>query len=409
MINNATMLFSSATSTTGSKSSVSEQLIKVLTNQTLWGAILASILIIALGYILVKMKWFKLEWKGAITAVVMKVGLPALALKGFMAKNSLVDLQQQAIVLGIAFAFYIVLLAVAILWVKYMPRLLPKTVVNATGDSLMGQVSGMSQEDVDKKYRPLVLWMLIIFGSTTFFGMPIINQLYKNGGLLAANMWNIPYRIFLYSVCFMQIKGLKLDKANIKQSMKTTFLNPIIIATLLGLVLWLTQLIPGASWKQGPAGKEVMVGWFQLGTTAPWIYKTVDVLSALCSPLIWIVIGMTLAGTKLKDAFTDKWAWIYSAMKLILLPAFIFAIFAILLKTNALPTDVKSPEMPKNIAIAMVIFAATPPATVAVAFCLGENKCSNLAARCSAISTLCAVVMIPVWVILCEVVFGLLI
>ncbi|EFF41702.1 AEC family transporter [Mycoplasmopsis alligatoris] len=387
-----------------SQPDVKSVLVSVLSNQTLWGAILASVLIISLGYVLIKMKWFKMEWKTAITQVVMKVGLPALALKGFMAKNSIVDLQQQAIVLGIAFGFYISLLIIAMLWVKYLPKLLPNSVKNATQDSLLGQASGLSQEQIDKKHRPLVLWMLIIFGSTTFFGIPIISQLYKDGGLLAANMWNIPYRIFLYSVCFMQIKGLKLDKANMKTSLKSTFVNPIIIATLLGLVLWLSQLIPGAS----SFGPKQNVGWFQFSVTAPWIFKTVDVLGALCSPLIWLVIGMTLAGTKLKEAFSDKWAWIYSLLKLIALPALIFGVFAILLATNSLPTDPKFPSMPKNIAIAMVIFAATPPATVAVAFCLGENKCANLAARCSAISTLCAVVMIPVWVVLCEVVFGLL-
>lgn len=43
----------------------------------------------------------------------------------------------------------------------------------------------------------------------------------------------------------MIMAGLKLNKENLKKLIKTALLNPIIIATLLGLVFWLSQLTPG--------------------------------------------------------------------------------------------------------------------------------------------------------------------
>ncbi|WP_322962047.1 hypothetical protein RRG51_01295 [Mycoplasmopsis cynos] len=75
-------------------------------------------------------------------------------------------------------------------------------------------------------------------------GNTIINSVYPRA-ILWASIWTISYRIFLYSFCFMIMAGLKLNKENLKKLIKTALLNPIIIATLLGLVFWLSQLTPG--------------------------------------------------------------------------------------------------------------------------------------------------------------------
>lgn len=419
---------------------VTKKLVSTLTNVNLWGAIIASIVIIGLGYLLVKVKWFKSTWKAALVGVVMKVALPALALKGFMSDISLGLLQEQGIILGIAFGFYILLSLVAWLWTKYMPHKTPESVENAQENTIIGEMSETKTVD-ESRHRAMVVWMLLIFGSTTFFGMPIIKELYSNNnGVLAANIWNVPYRIFLYSFCFMQMKGLKFNKENIKASAKSMFLNPIIIATFAGLILWLTQLIPGAgaTYKDfsqtikvngsdvvikysatfGENFKTVLtadkkvfymlnanneyikttkpVGWFTWKTTLPYIYKFIDILGSLCSPLIWLAIGMTLAESKLKEAAGDKWVWIYSLIKLIVIPLAIFLIFWGLNKGGLVK---------KEVGIAMVIFAATPPATVAVGFAISENKCARLASSASAFSTLLAVIFLPIWIVVAELVF----
>lgn len=120
---------------------VTKKLVSTLTNVNLWGAIIASIVIIGLGYLLVKVKWFKSTWKAALVGVVMKVALPALALKGFMSDISLGLLQEQGIILGIAFGFYILLSLVAWLWTKYMPHKTPESVENAQENTIIGEMS----------------------------------------------------------------------------------------------------------------------------------------------------------------------------------------------------------------------------------------------------------------------------
>lgn len=42
------------------------------------------------------------------------------------------------------------------------------------------------------------------FASTTFFGIPVVTALFDNGAAtLPANIFNIPYQIFLYSLGFI--------------------------------------------------------------------------------------------------------------------------------------------------------------------------------------------------------------
>ena len=79
--------------------------------------------------------------------------------------------------------------------------------------------------------------VLAIFGSTTFFGIPIVTAIYGPTGTLYASIFNIGYRIFLYSYVYIKMSGLKMTMKNVK----TMFLNPIVIATFLGLFIWLFQ------------------------------------------------------------------------------------------------------------------------------------------------------------------------
>ncbi|MBN3534907.1 AEC family transporter [Mycoplasma procyoni] len=364
-----------------------DNLIKTLQNQSLWGAIITSLGVILIGYLLAKFKVLKQEGKGVINQIVLLISLPALAFKGFMKDITVESLKQEGIILGVSLAFYIVLSVIAMVWVKFFSNgfNFKKSKVS---NAVLGQSATQS--------RALVMWMLLIFGSTTFFGLPIINSVYKEA-VLSANIWNISYRIFLYSFCFMVMAGLKFNKQNILKSMKTALLNPIVIATFLGLVLWLLQLIPGTRVTVTTTnGKQEVVGWFELAKTLPAIEKIFATLSATASPLIWITIGMTLASVSLMNAVKDKWVWIFTALKLIAIPLLVFFVMWPLY-ANGLVT--------KQTASAMVVFAAVPPATVAVAYSMKYKLHETFSAQCSALSTVAAVIMMPIWIIILGAVF----
>lgn len=383
--------------------SIQDTFISVLSNTDLWGAIISTIFVISIGYLLVKIKVFKSSWKNVLNSVVLKVALPALAFTGFMQACTIKQLTEYGIILGVAFGFYIVLIVIAEIWIRFFPKLLPKIVQKANQnnsfenvkENILVKISNSTQSTEDTTKRALVMWMMLIFGSTTFFGMPIIKELYKEPGTISANLWNIPYRIFLYSYCFLVMSGLSFNKQNIAKSCKTAFLNPIVIATFLGLILWLTQLIPGASSfdKNFTPGTK---GWFEWKVTMPYLHKPISTLGGLSSPLVWLSIGMTLATASLISAVKDKWVWIFSIEKLILIPLLVFAVMVGLVANG---------DVSKEVAISMVILAATPPATVAVAYSMQYKLCEKFSAQCSALCTLLAIIMIPLWIIISEATF----
>ncbi len=387
-------------------------LTSVLSNVNLWGAICSTILIIALGFVLLKVKVFKVEWKAVLNSIVLKVALPALAFTGFMKSCTVKELQEQGIVLGVGFAFYIVLILVAEIWVRFFPKFLPKMVgrknkqvfvndyIVLTNSGIQTTARGTHTITDSETKRSLVMWMMLIFGSAIFFGFPIIKAINENGessqGFIAANIWTIPYRIFIQSYCMMAICGTKFCKCNIKQWTKEAFVNPIIIPTFIGIILWLTQLIPGAS-DFGNNFSPGSHGWFNWKVTMPYLYKPIEILAATSSPLIWLSIGMTLATSDIKQAAKDKWIWIFSFEKLILMPLLVFLIMWGLMAGSAIDDP--------SIAVAMVVLAATPPATAVIAYTMKNKTCDEFAVQCSALTTLLSIVALPVWVIISQIVF----
>lgn len=359
-------------------------LIDTLSSDKMWGAILASIMIIGLGYFLIKVKVLKIEWKVALNNVVLKIALPALALKGFMSAITVDDIKREGFVLGFSFLFYIVMLFLSkyiFIWVKEQKS----------------QVSMSSGEKVLYADRTLMRLMWV-FGSTTFFGFPIVEAVYGSDAMITANIFNIGYRVFLYSYAFSLMAGIKMDRANFKSSMVKVFKNPIVIATFIGLFIWAIQLAtPSFTYKS--SGETT---FFDTKKTAPWLYKTFEVLGGLSSPLVWLSIGMTLSTANFKEAAKDKLAWMYVVFKQILLPAvtlFILIGFA----------QIDSLKLTNEAVATITVLLATPPATVVVAYAMQFKKSEQLASRTSVISTFAAVIAMPFWIVIANIVTSALI
>lgn len=142
-----------------------------------------------------------------------------------------------------------------------------------------------------------VLGILTSFGSTTFFGLPIAGAIYGSRGIMYASVFNIGYRVFLYSYAYIKMSGEKMRGEHIKKM----FVNPIVLATLIGLVLWLLQNnvptihVPSQS-----------VAFYRIDVTWPWLFNWFKLLAGLASPLAWLAIGANLAQMPLSAALKTK-------------------------------------------------------------------------------------------------------
>lgn len=341
-----------------------------LTDNALLGAIFSSISIILLGFMLRKKEMISNTAAKMLTKVVLTVALPALAFTAFMKDLNHEQLQQGMSILIWGFVLYIILIPITKL-----------IFIKVKGD----------KQDV---YRTLT-----IFGSTTFFGTPIVQAVYGSTGAMFASIFNIPYRVFLYSYAYITMSGTKMDKENFKKNMKEIFLNPIIIATFAGLLIWVFQdYMPQVVVGAGEEAKSV--AFLRIDQTLPWIYKPLDYLKSLASPLAWLAIGATLAEVPFKKAVVQKDAWGYSLIKVLLVPVINMVLLILLSVTGILPVSFEA-------VATSVIMMAAPTATVAAAYAISFGREAVFTSNCSLLSTVVAVAATPLWLVVLEIVKNL--
>lgn len=341
-----------------------ESMLKVITAPTFLGAIFSTISIILLGYYARKKNIVNQDGGKVLSNVVLSLALPALAFKAFMTNITKETFTTGINVFIFGFIAYVILIIL--------------------GETLFFKLKG------DKK---TTLSVLTTFGSTTFFGIPIINGFLGAIGTIYANIFNIAYRVFLYSYGLVRMSGVKFEKKNFKQ----IFLNPIVIATFAGLFIWLFQKsLPQVMIMEN--GKEASYAFLRIDKTVPWLYKAINYLGSLASPLAWLAIGMTLGNISLGEAVKDKLVFVYSFMKLLVVPAIFLGI--ILLIKPVLPMSYEA-------VMAIIIMLSTPPATVAVAYAIKYDKEPVLASNASLLATVLAIFAIIFWIIVGAAIKGL--
>ncbi|GAO99327.1 AEC family transporter [Fructobacillus ficulneus] len=330
---------------------------KALTNTQIITAIVETLGTIILGFYLRKRQKLSADAVKTLTTITMTVALPLLAFTAFLTPLSHQTLIQSLDVLVWGLLIYIILIILMpLLYFRY--------------------ASGTKS----------VLGILTSFGSTTFFGMPIVGAVYGAKGVMYASVFNIGYRIFLYSYAYIKMSGEQFRGEHIKKML----LNPIVLATFIGLFLWLIQnSIPQVSIDHS------QVAFYRIDITVPWLFTWLKLLAGLASPLAWLAIGANLGQMSLTKALKNKTSWYYSFNKVILVPIIMAGLLIATTTFHLLPVD--------STALAtMVIMMATPVATVAVNYAMAFNRESLLAANASLISTIAATIALPFWIIIIE-------
>lgn len=375
--------------------SIGDNLSAAMSNTTLWTNIAKTVIFILLGFFFTKKKLLPQETGKVLTKFVMAVCLPCLAFCSFMKDFTVTEGVGAIVNFVLGFVFYIlfIFLGKAIfLWVK------------------------------DKQKRD-VLAVLFAFGSTTFFAYPLVTAIYGKTAGNYFNIMNVAYRVFLYSYAYMVVAGISLkgnsnetegdnsvtsttSKPTLGSIMKKVFLNPILIATFAGLLLWVLQAIPNSAlvrtdWLTTNKA-ETYVAFWRFDVTLPWIYQAANTLGGLSSTIILFAIGCTLGKGNVKDAVTDKYAWIWTAIKVVIAPAIVLGI---LFGVEAISKACGYDSLITIETVQSSVFTwLVPPATVAVGYCLAFDKEKEMASHISLVSTFGAVIGVVVWVIVLVVV-----
>lgn len=140
-----------------------------------------------------------------------------------------------------------------------------------------------------------------IISNSGFLGNPMVEGIYGSDGLLYAALFMLPVRIVMWTIGIaVFLKGRK------EKLWKNVLTHPCIVAIYAGVI--------------------IMVCGIQFPT---FVEKTIVGISGCNTPLSMMLVGMMLAEVKPKGLI-DKTMVFYTAIRLLVIPAVVFAITAFL-------------------------------------------------------------------------------
>lgn len=333
------------------------ELLKIMTDADVIGIISSVILITGLGYVLTAMHIFSSQFENEISRLVLVVSVPALSFVSFMQPMNPKEIQQGLMLIILGFVLYIILLVISpfVYWCVH---------------------------DTDQRR---VLGIITTFGSTTVFGIPIAGAIYGSQGVIYASLFNMAYRILLYTYVYIRMAKQQIT---IHQILKV-LANPIVLATFLGLFCWLYQ----------PLAPKVIVGkhmitFYRIDITAPWLYQPLKYLASLAAPLSWLLIGCTMGAQRsLKASLIDPLTWYYGIQKSFLVPA-------ICLGATLTGRIIGLDSISLTGIASITILMSSPTSTIPVIYSLNYHQYPLMTAKCSIVSNITSIIALPFWLII---------
>ncbi|MCL2828565.1 MAG: AEC family transporter [Oscillospiraceae bacterium] len=195
---------------------------------------------------------------------------------------------------------------------------------------------------------------MIMFGNVGFMGLPIVNALFGPEGLFIAVLLNVVFNFLVFSLAIKLVAGGGAAKVTFRQ-----FLNAPMLSSLLAFILIL------------------------LGARLPeMLYVAMDHLGGMTTPLAMLLLGSTLAAMPVREIFQDWRVYIIVGIKLLLVP---LAVYLVLIQ---FVTD------PMLLSV-VVVLSAMPVATSLPMLCIQYGGNHALVGRGIFISTVLAMVTIP--------------
>lgn len=138
-----------------------------------------------------------------------------------------------------------------------------------------------------------------IYGNVAFMALPLAQAVLGDEGVLYCAGGAVVFNLFTFT------HGVKLmSKDNAKLSVKKLFINPGVMATIIGLPIFLT------------------------GFEVPYIMaRPIEMLADLNTPVAMLIFGTYLSRTDLKTMLLDKKIYAVAVMKLIVLPLICMGVY----------------------------------------------------------------------------------
>lgn len=288
-------------------------------------------LLMFFGYILGKIKIITSTGIEAFSKLIVKVALPAIIISGMIIPLTPEKLYK---------AMYILILSIATYGLAYSVAVISSKLL------------------VENKSERGIYSFALVFSNAGFMGYPVLEAMFGKEAIFYAAVYNMTFNILLFTL------GIKLLDRGKNEKNKFHFkllINPGIIASIIGFILFTTQL---------PLPK------FLIGA--------INSAGSLCTPLSMITIGAMLSNLPLKKMLTGVKVYEFSFIRLAVLP-----ILTLLLLKNVLRI-----EDAWLIAVPVII-AGMPVATNAAMMAQEYENNPEIASQTILVSTLFSCITIP--------------
>ncbi len=297
--------------------------------ETLMNSIILMAILMAVGYYLRSRSILNDDAENSLSFILVNITIPAMVIKAMYIKFSFEQVRTGLSLLGIAILFHIILVT-------------------------LGNLGSIRTSDEEKKKMFKFTVPLMNCG---FMGFPLVNQLYGNGAMFYATMFQTPNIILMWTYGMSLMIGKTKDKSNVKD----IFLNPGMIGIYVGLFLYITQI------KLPLFASNLM-----------------DLLNNVTTVLAMIIIGSKIKTIGVRDSIVNRQAYYATFFRLALSPLIMILIFKLI-------------NFEPMIEQIFIIYAALPVATLMPILAQRYGSDDIFASKIVVITHLFSLVTIPLF------------
>ena len=262
-------------------------------------------ILIAIGYIVGRIKMLTPDGTKALSRVVLNIGTPGMILHSVMSDTGSITGSNTA------FFMFMILLAYLLYFIVGIPmgRALGSSEAHNQGSGTRGQemrVTGQGSGDENSgadggtagRSNSGLYGAMIVFGNVGFMGFPVAYAIFGAESMFYVALFNVAFNILTYSVGILMISG-QGGKINLKLLINATFAS-----ALISFVLVFTD--------------------FEMPSV---ITEVVRLAGGINTPCAMFVIGATLAQISFKDVFSKWQLYPTTLIKMIVMPIVAWLLF----------------------------------------------------------------------------------
>ncbi len=306
-------------------------------------SVVSLVILIVPGFILSKTKILGKGADSVISALVLYGCQPALVFMSFQKEYDSKIALNMLIVAGLALVIHLAMIGLTYLIIKNK------------GDTVKRNCVRFAS----------------VFGNCGYMGIPFLQTLFSGSEFLSEVIIYCAVVIAVFNMLSWSI-GVFMITGDKKQiSIKNAILNPTVIAIILGLIYFMTVGVPFNTLGSG-----------KLNVLLSKLFDSFNSVGNMVTPLAMFLIGIKLSGVNLKELFLDKWGYVSSGLKLIVMSLLTMLIVVFI------PIDV-------SIKYSMFFMLSMPSATATVMFAVqfgGDGKSASVYVL---LSTVLSIVTIP--------------